>query len=138
MNCIRKEFVIKNDVRELNAFAGELLSFCRDNAVTDDTAHEILLAVEEAVSNVIKYGYDDQHVHTIRVAAEAEEHEVVVEIVDDGKEFNPLQAPAPDLTLPIEQRPVGGLGIYLMRSVMDTVEYRRDGDKNLLTMTKKL
>ena len=92
--------------------------------------------VEEAVSNTIKYGYEDQQVHTIYVRAEFENRKLFLEIEDDGIEFNPLEVPPPDFSLPVEKRPMGRLGIYLLRSVMDQVDYKRTGTRNILQMTK--
>ena len=59
---------------------------------------------------------------------------IVVE--DDGKPFNPLDAPPPNLDLPIDERPIGGLGIFLMKSLTSAMDYRREGDRNTLTLTK--
>lgn len=137
MSPARKVFVIQNDRQQLSGLSDGLLGFCRDHAVNEDAAHDLLLAVEEAVSNTIKYGYDDRAPHTIRVTAVVEENHVVAEIEDDGREFNPLNVPAPDLSLPVDQRPIGGLGIYLLRTVMDSVDYRRDGSRNVLTLAKR-
>jgi hypothetical protein len=62
----------------------------------------------------------------------------MAEVEDDGRPFNPLEAPPPDLDRPIEERPVGGLGLHIVRTVMDTVAYRRQGSHNVLTVTKRV
>ena len=64
--------------------------------------------------------------------------ELTIRVEDDGRAFDPLQAPPPDLDLPLEERPVGGLGIHIVRSVMDAVEYQRRGGRNVLTMRKTI
>ena len=132
------EFAIKNDLAEIDILGGELLEFCRDNGVADDVYYDIRLALEEAISNTIKYGYEDQHVHEIRVRAGLENQALFVEIEDDSKSFNPLEAPDPNISLPVEEKLIGGLGIYLLRAVMDRVEYRTSGATNILRMTKSI
>ena len=64
--------------------------------------------------------------------------EVIAEVEDDGRPFNPLEAPPPDLVSPVEIRPAGGLGVHIVRSVMETIEYRREGHKNYLVLRKSL
>jgi anti-sigma regulatory factor (Ser/Thr protein kinase) len=61
-----------------------------------------------------------------------------VRVEDDGRAFNPLDAPAPDLRLGVDERPIGGLGVHIVRSVMDALEYRRDNARNIFLMTKRL
>jgi anti-sigma regulatory factor (Ser/Thr protein kinase) len=63
---------------------------------------------------------------------------LTIQVADDGVPFNPVDAPPPDLDLPIEERPIGGLGIHIVRSLVDTIEHRRDDGRNVLTMTKKM
>ena len=101
----------------------------------DDTA-SINLVLDEVVINVIKYGYDGADDHAIRVTLERQADTVIVEVEDEAKPFNPLDVPPPNLDLPIEERPIGGLGIFIVRSTMTNVEYRRDNGRNILTMRK--
>jgi serine phosphatase RsbU (regulator of sigma subunit)/anti-sigma regulatory factor (Ser/Thr protein kinase) len=96
------------------------------------------LALEETLMNVISYGYGDNAEHQIQVRLALDQGEVRAEVEDDGAPFNPLEAPVPDVSRPIETRPVGGLGIHLTRQVMDGLEYRRQGNKNLLIMRKRV
>jgi anti-sigma regulatory factor (Ser/Thr protein kinase) len=94
------------------------------------------LAIEEFVTNSIKYGYTDANEHLIEVSLSLSADELVVTLTDDGQAFNPLDAPPPDLNLATEERPVGGLGIYLVRKMADRMEYVRTGRKNRLTFRK--
>jgi serine/threonine-protein kinase RsbW len=132
-----KEFKTKNSLAELETLTEEIFDYYLQNGIPEDACYEIRLALEEAISNTIKYGYKDKDLHTICVKAGLEGNQVILEIVDDANEFNPLEAPEPDLSLPVEQKPIGRLGIYLMRSIMDQVDYRRVGSKNILRMTKR-
>ncbi len=131
-----KDFAIKNDLSEIETLSEVITNYCKDIGVTEAVCYDIRLALEEAVSNTIKYGYDDQDVHTIHVRVEVNNQELLLEIEDDARFFNPLEAPAPDLALPVEKKPIGSLGIYLMRTLMDRIDYERSGTKNILRLIK--
>ena len=100
--------------------------------------HDVQLAVEEHLTNILKHGFDEQSDHPIRVRVSGKGTELRVEIEDEGRPFDPLKHPAPELSQPLEMRPVGGLGIYMMRKLMDRIEYHREGGKNLLVMIKEI
>lgn len=93
-----------------------------------------VLALEEAVTNVIKYSYDDDQRHEIVLEAVLDPSGVVLRVTDDGHEFNPLDAPPPDLDRPAGEREVGGLGIHLLRNLTQRMNYERREGKNVLTM----
>lgn len=131
-----RDFEIKNDLTEIESLTEAIVSYYRDLSIAEAVCYDVRLALEEAISNTIKYGYEDQQAHTIHVRAGFENHKLFLEIEDDGKEFNPLKAPPPDFSLPVKKKPIGRLGIHLLRSVMDQVEYKRTGAKNILYMTK--
>ncbi len=132
----RKNFEIKNDLKEIDILAADVLELCRNHGIDENSCHDIRLALEEAVSNTIKYAYDDSQIHKIRVVAGTDNQKFFLEIEDDGKPFNPLEKPAPNLSLSVEEKPIGGLGIYLLRKIMDQVEYQRIDSRNVLRMTK--
>ena len=93
--------------------------------------------MDELVVNIMDYGYDDSD-HEIDITFTSEEDAVTIEINDEGRSFDPLNdAPEPDLTSPIEDRQVGGLGVYLARTMMDELVYRREGNRNYLTLMKR-
>lgn len=98
----------------------------------------VSLAIEELVTNCIKYGYDDALRHTIEIVLSVADGTLTIEVVDDGHAFNPLEAPPPDLTLAIEDRPIGGLGIHLLRELTDQLTYQRRDGTNRLTLTKRM
>ena len=94
------------------------------------------LTSEEVLVNIINYAYPDKQ-GNIEITYEVKEDmRFVVEIIDWGIPFDPLSLPKPDVEAPLEKRKVGGLGIYLIRTIMDEVNYRRDQDRNILTLTK--
>ena len=96
------------------------------------------LALDEVVTNVIRYAHDDGRQHPIVVRLALEQGVLTAQVEDDGRAFNPLDAPVPDIGAGIDDRPIGGLGIHLVRSVMTSVEYRREDGRNVLTMKKRL
>lgn len=130
--------ILKNDVREvpmLDAFVREI---CSAIQLEEATATNVCLAVEEAVVNVMRYAYSEGSKGEIRVCAAATSDKLTFEIRDDGKPFDPTAAENPDITLSAQQRPIGGLGIFLMRRYMDVMNYKRELESNVLTLTKYL
>lgn len=98
----------------------------------------VLLAIEELLVNCINYGYDDSNEHTIVIDLSIDELNLKMTVIDDGHPFDPLKTPAPDFSLQIQQRPVGGLGIHLLRQLSDHVAYERRDGANRFTLTKRL
>jgi len=92
------------------------------------------LIIEEVLTNVVKYAHDDGSLHEILFDTELKGEHIVLRITDDGREFNPLTVPLPDPDLPLEERPIGRLGIHLVRNFADRVEYARTRDCNVLTI----
>jgi serine/threonine-protein kinase RsbW len=101
-------------------------------------AMSLNLVLEEAFTNVVNYAYDDKNLHTIEIDFEKEDNVLSIKIIDDGKAYDPTQNADPDVTLSAEERSIGGLGIFLIRKMMDEVAYERSGNKNILMMKKNL
>lgn len=127
-----QEFRIANRLAELDGLAARLRTYCLAAGMTEDDAAEVRLVIEEAVTNTIRHGYRDGNPHEIILRAAVDGGRLTLEIEDDGAAFDPLARTLPDLTLPVEEKPVGGLGILLVRTLMDSVEYQRVGNRNLL------
>ena len=118
-----------------------MLQFIRNGAeqqgFSGKEINKIQVAAEEALVNVISYAYpDDGGDVEIRCNAKGAEG-LVIEIIDWGIPFDPLSLPEPDIEAPPEEREVGGLGIHIMRNIMDEVSYKREGDRNILTLVKR-
>ncbi len=96
------------------------------------------LALEEAVTNVVLYAYPEGTDGTVEIDAEADGSVVTFTITDKGVAFDPTQKEDADITLSVEERPIGGLGIFLVRQIMDSVTYERVADQNVLSMKKNL
>ena len=103
-------------------------------SLTEYGAYLLDLTLEELVSNIIKYGYDDDGTHEIRIRMEFGGGGAVVSLEDDGRPFDPTRDGVGSAAeeLPLERRTVGGLGIHLIRSMAESVEYRRERNRNLL------
>jgi len=105
----------------------------------DHAAWQVQLAVDEASTNIIQHGYNDALPGEIELAWQVEGPDLIVTLRDRGRRFNPDDVPAPDITSPLEERQAGGLGLYLMSRLMDTVEFEfDDSNGNLLKMTKRI
>jgi anti-sigma regulatory factor (Ser/Thr protein kinase) len=128
--------VLSNERHEVARLMDRVEEQCREWGLSEDDTVNLNLILDEFVSNVIRHGYQDERPHDIHVVVALAGNVASVRIEDDGKPFNPLEAPPPDLDLPIDQRPIGGLGIFIARSLADSVEYRRERGRNVLTMTK--
>ncbi len=130
---LRLERVLKNDVESLMAVTAELEALLERADASAEAVHTCSLALEEIVTNVIRYGHADAAAHAIRFAAEIGKEHVVLRFEDDGRAFDPLAAPPPALDRPYEERPIGGLGIHLVRKLAERIEYERSGGLNKLT-----
>jgi anti-sigma regulatory factor (Ser/Thr protein kinase) len=131
------EIKLKNKLSELERFNQSLAEFGRRQGLGSKVMHDLNLALEEILTNIISYGYTDDREHEIKVHLSTQPGAVNAEVEDDGRPFNPLEAPEPDTTKPLEGRSIGGLGIQLVRKLMDGLEYKRLDDRNLLTIKKK-
>ena len=119
---------------EIGHITAEIETLAEREGWTPDLSFKVNLALEELVINIMDYGFADGD-HEIDITLISEDHQLVIEIADSGKAFDPLQdAPVPDVNAPAEERPIGGLGIYLVRNMMDDMQYRREGDRNYLTL----
>jgi anti-sigma regulatory factor (Ser/Thr protein kinase) len=132
------EFTLLNQASEIARLQDELEGLGRQHGLDLRVLHAAQLALEEHLTNVIAYGYERGGDHQIRVRVEIGAVELRVEVEDDGRPFNPLEHPAPDLSLSLDERRIGGLGIHMMRQSLDAMEYRREHDRNLLVMIKRL
>jgi anti-sigma regulatory factor (Ser/Thr protein kinase) len=94
--------------------------------------YAVNLILEEILMNIIKYGYDDEESHEIKVQIEVEQEEVALTVIDDGKEFNPLTIPRPDHSKSAMDRLEEGLGLQFIRHMRNAMEYRREENKNIL------
>jgi len=129
---------LTNQPRERQKLLQALQEFALDHRLPEKVLQAADLSLEEHLTNVMNYGFDDARVHEILVRLEMVDGGFQIEVEDDGKAFNPLDYPGPDLNLPASERPIGGLGIHLIRKFMDELGYRREGGRNVFQMRKKV
>ena len=135
---MEKKLVIKNEISEISKLAIFIEELGEELNLTPDLVFNLNLVLEEAVSNVILYAYPKEESQEISLSAKMSGSNLVFVLTDSGKEFDPTQAPDADITLSAEERQIGGLGIFLIRQIMNTVEYQRIDGKNILTLGKQL
>ncbi len=140
MNEMKREYIkLKNNVEELNRLASFVEELIAEWQLPVSMGMNLNLALEEIFSNIVFYAFDDQEEHEVQFTFENDREKLHVTIIDDGKAFDPMQTPPPDdLDKPPEERHIGGLGIYFVRSVMDELNYARKDDKNVLRLTKNI
>src|SRR5262245_14131999 len=129
---------LKNRMSELERVSEFIGEFAARHRLPEKAVFEIVLAVDEVLTNVISYAYDDDREHEVAVHLSMTADAVRVEVEDDGRPFDPLTVVGPELDQPLAHRPVGQLGLHLVRSVTDRLEYRREHGKNVLTLVKTL
>jgi anti-sigma regulatory factor (Ser/Thr protein kinase) len=129
---------LKNDPAEIARLAPLVDAFCARHGLAEATAAQFNLVLDESITNIISYAYDDAGEHEISVRISLTRGALTAELVDDGREFDPLQVTPPDLAAPLAERSVGGLGVHLMRRLMDDISYRREGARNHLVLAKRI
>lgn len=133
-----KKILLSNQLKELDTIAGFLDEIASLWQLPAQLIMTLNLVLEEAFTNVVQYAYDDNARHDVELLFEKSGDMLRITLVDDGKYYDPTQTPDPDISLSAGERPIGGLGIYLIRKMMDEVEYERKGNKNVLAMRKRL
>ena len=128
------QLIISNELQSVGAAHRALEEFLKARDVPPNVVFSAILAFEEIVTNVIKYSFQDEREHDIQADLRVGPGELVLRVTDDGLAFDPLGAPPPERKKAFEERPVGGLGIHLVRNLAQRIEYRRVDKKNVLTM----
>ncbi len=132
------ELVLQNNLAEIERVTREFAAFARDQGVDATTAKSCKVVFDELLNNIISYGYNDDRHHEIEVQITLSRGQLGVRITDDGVPFNPLDIDPPNVTAPLRDRKVGGLGIHLIRKMMDEFSYERHANRNVVTFAKLL
>jgi anti-sigma regulatory factor (Ser/Thr protein kinase) len=130
------EIVIRNEIAELAELRDGLERIAAELGVPGKPLMQLQIALDEIASNVIKYGWPDGGNHKLCVRITGQQDRIEVEIIDDGRAFDPRQA-SPSEPPPAGRRQPGGLGIHLVKQLVDRLEYERVGDRNRTIMTKQ-
>ena len=129
----------RNDISEISRLEGFIEQVAEQFSLPMDIVFNLNLALEEAVTNVVLYAYPkEEHEFIYLSASLKDDNTLVFVLTDSGKEFDPTLEPDADIDLSAEKRRIGGLGIFLIRQIMNEVRYERIDNKNILTLEKKL
>ena len=134
---LHKRLIVKNKISELERLVAFLESLQDEWNLPASLIPSVNLALEEALTNVIFYAFEKDTDHEIELDFKLRNNQLTMVISDSGKPYDPTAKTDPDINLSVEDRPVGGLGIFLIKQLMDKVFYQRRGNLNQLTMVKK-
>lgn len=139
MNTLKEHnLTLPNDVESIPQLAAFIEAVTEELAIAPQLTMRINLAMEEAVVNVMKYAYPEGTLGQIDISTSFSDGTITFAIKDSGIPFDPTKVSSPDISLPVEERSIGGLGIYLVRELMDEVSYCYKNNHNILTLKKKI
>ena len=139
LSNFKKQLSVINDLSELAVVNDFLDRIAEEMNITTELLFDFKLVFEEIISNIIFYAFSDKDEHQIKIDFEADGNNIFLRIEDEGNAFNPIDIPPPeDIDKPLEERKVGGLGVHLVKTLMDKVEYERKSNKNILMLKKHL
>lgn len=133
-----RTFVLANEVAGISPTLGEIEQHLRSLGADHAALAGIEVAMDELLTNIVLYAYRDGQAHEIVVHVDVPDARLRIEIRDDGTPFDPTRAEPPDLEADLDDRPLGGLGLHIVRTVFETVAYERMGGWNVLALTKSL
>ncbi len=135
---LERHLVLTNDIRQISLLTGFISDLAAVRNLDRTLTLNLNLALEEAVVNVLMYAYPEGAIGYVDIHAVLGEHTLEFTITDNGIPFDPTRAPDTDVSVDLENRPIGGLGIYLVRAIMDKIEYTWKNGKNILKLTKNI
>ncbi len=131
----RLESSIGNHIQEIARLSEQIEQFGEQVGLSMKVIYKIHLVLEELLTNAILYGYKDDLDHKINISVQLKDNRVRIDIIDDGAPFNPIkEAPEPNLDGEVEERDIGGLGIHLVKTLVEKVSYGREGICNHLVL----
>ena len=133
-----ESFTIRNELTAVSKAQASLQRFAQQSRLPEGVRRQVSTVLDELLNNVISYGFADGRKGDIEVSLEVFDDSTLLRIIDDGDPFNPFARLPPDTSAPLAQRQVGGLGIHLVRTMMDEYSYKRTAGKNVVTLVKKL
>ena len=135
---LQRSLTLPNDIETIPRLNEFIDTAAEETDLDPSLTMSLNLALEEAVVNVMNYAYPPGQAGTVDIEMVVSDTSLVFVISDAGRPFDPTQAAEADTTLSADERPIGGLGIYLVRHLMDDIRYERLDDRNVLTLTKRI
>ena len=125
--------LMRNNLMELAALIDKASAFLQSQSLPGPAFYKANLVLEEVLTNIVKYAFEDASEHEIGVVLAVNDADLMIRFVDDGRDFDPLAVPPPAMKESLEESSEGGLGVYLVRKSVNSMEYSRDQSKNVLT-----
>jgi len=135
---VRAFLSLRSDPDELRHLVGFAEGFARRHTLPGRERVRLLIILEELFTNAVNHGYDEPPEGRIEIDLAFDAGRLKIEFSDDGRPFDPLTRPLPDLDETVAKRRIGGLGLRILRSLVDDARYSRDGDRNHLVLTRKI
>ncbi|MGW8302433.1 MAG: ATP-binding protein [Desulfobacterales bacterium] len=136
MESHKYSFELKNDLSGLEALSKHLNKFGRLTGLSEACITDVNICLDELFTNIVSYGFEDDLEHIIRFTMDLDSQVLTLSIEDEGIPFNPLEKKAPEIPVDLIDVRIGGLGIHIVRKLMDDIRYKRKQGKNKLTMKK--
>jgi anti-sigma regulatory factor (Ser/Thr protein kinase) len=133
-----KNLIIKNELNELDIIVEILEEIENSFFITQKNIYEINLVLDEILTNIINYGYNDLNEHFITININIFNDQFECEIIDTAKEFNPLKIKNSDIIKNLDDKKIGGLGFFFVKQKVDNIIYKREENRNILKFFKKL
>ncbi len=123
---------VRNDIKEIDRVCTEVKNFCSSNNIENDKCFDIVIIIDELATNIIKYAFVDGCDHTFDIVVEKNDERLHIQLLDDGIPFDPLKKSRPDTESSLEERAIGGLGIFFAKQLSEQITYERTENKNQL------
>lgn len=137
-NVVSIVLQLKNRLDEIDRALQSFAEFCTLTQIDDDVQNSVSIVLDDLLNNIISYGFEDSNEHEIEVSYRADYQGLFVEIIDDGVAFDPFLIKEPDIESDIDERGIGGLGIHMVKTIMDDYIYRRINGRNHVTLMKRM
>jgi anti-sigma regulatory factor (Ser/Thr protein kinase) len=138
MESNKYSFELKNDLSELEALCQHLKKFGQVNGLSEACITDMNICLDELFTNIVSYGFEDDLAHIIRFTMNLDNQVLTLSIEDEGIPFNPLEKKDPEVPADLIDVRIGGLGIHIVKKLMDNIRYDRKQGKNKLTMKKSI
>ena len=132
------EFRMNNESSEISRVRHEIEKIGTQEGLSPSIQVDLQTVVDEILSNIVNHGYEDNRNHEITISVDLCSTDIKIVFVDDGIPFNPVESGQPDVSAPIHERSIGGLGIHFVKHLVDEIRYRRHSNHNYLTIVKSV